>query len=180
MGYLNSDQRHKLKVWSTWSVPLPERAGRLDVGVMERFTSGSAYSASATVAASAFVTNPGYLTPPAAVAYYFGGRGSYRTGNLTRTDLSLNYSFKVGALGSRTRTFARAVVNNAFNESAVVDVDSTVFTNDSLASLARFNPFTQQPVEGVNWAKGPDFGRPVAASGYQAARSFTFAVGIRF
>ena len=180
VGYLTSDQRHKVRAWTTWRAPLPERAGRLDIGLLQRFNSGYAYSAAAIVATSAFVSNPGYTTPPAATTYYFGGRGAYRTDNLTRTDLSLNYAFHVTGLSGNTRTFVKLVVNNVFNNAAVTAVDTTVFTNDSDATLTRFNPFTETPVEGTHWRKGPDFGRPVAAGAYQAARSFNVAVGVRF
>ena len=83
-------------------------------------------------------------------------------------------------LSGNTRTFLKLVVNNVFNNAAVTAVDTTVFTNDSDATLTRFNPFTETPVEGTHWRKGPDFGRPVAAGAYQAARSFNVAVGVKF
>ena len=71
-------------------------------------------------------------------------------------------------------------MNNIFNSAAITSVDNAVFTNDSDTTLVRFNPFTEAPVEGTHWRKGPNFGLPVAASAYQGARSFTLAVGIKF
>jgi len=72
------------------------------------------------------------------------------------------------------------VIGNLFNEAAVTSENSTVLTSDTSSALQAFNPFTQTPVEGTNWVKGPDFGKPVGASSYQAARSFNVALGIRF
>ena len=56
-------------------------------------------------------------------------------------------------LSGNTRTFLKLVVNNVFNNAAVTAVDTTVFTNDSDATLTRFNPFTETPVEGTHWRK---------------------------
>ena len=132
------------------------------------------------MATSAFVANPGYTTPPAATTYYFGERGAYRTDDLLRTDLSLNYVFPAARHGGRPSMFVKFVVNNIFNNAAVTEVDNTVFTNDSDATLTRFNPFTETPVEGIHWRRGPNFGQPIAAGAYQTARSFNVAVGIWF
>jgi len=46
-----------------------------------------------------------------------------------------------------------------------------------------FNPFTTQPVEGVNWRKGvgpPAFGAPTSRFAYQTPRTFQFSLGLRF
>jgi hypothetical protein len=66
---------------------------------------------------------------------------------------------------------------------------TSVFVNRNRASLAKFNPFTDKPVEGVNWAKDPNFGKPNNPDAYgnatslnpdQVPRTYRFAVGLRF
>jgi hypothetical protein len=39
---------------------------------------------------------------------------------------------------------------------------------------------TTTPVEGTNWAKGANFGKPTVATDYQAPRQFRVSVGFRF
>ena len=51
---------------------------------------------------------------------------------------------------------------------------------DGRSTLAAFNPFTETPVEGVNWKKGPSYGQPTSPNSYQAPRDFSFSVGFRF
>jgi hypothetical protein len=43
-----------------------------------------------------------------------------------------------------------------------------------------FNPFTETPVEGVNFDFGPNFGEAQSAGDYQQPRTLRFSVGIRF
>lgn len=45
---------------------------------------------------------------------------------------------------------------------------------------AAFDPFTQSPVEGTHWDKGPLFGQAVGAGAYTLPRTGTFSVGVRF
>ena len=179
-GYLNSDQRHKVRAWMSWRVPMAERWGRLNVALLERADSGYAYSANATVTVTPYVANPGYLTPPASLNYYFGGRGAYSTEPVSRTDMALNYTFRLKVRGSSPELFLRSVFVNLFNQAAVTTENSTVLTSDNSSALQPFNPFTQTPVEGTHWMKGPSFGQPVGASSYQASRSVNVAVGVRF
>jgi hypothetical protein len=51
---------------------------------------------------------------------------------------------------------------------------------DSRNGLASFNPFTETPVEGVHYAKGPNFGKPTSEADLQPPRTFQFSVGFRF
>jgi hypothetical protein len=59
-------------------------------------------------------------------------------------------------------------------------IDTTILTNRTDSTLARFNPFTETPVEGVNWKKGTAFGNANSRYAYQYPRSFDFSVGFRF
>lgn len=45
---------------------------------------------------------------------------------------------------------------------------------------AAFNPFTETPVEGVHWRKGPEFGKPDGVRAYQIPRTYSFGAGFRF
>ena len=40
IGYLNGDQRHKVRIWGTYDTPLPAAAGTLALGFMQRYDSG--------------------------------------------------------------------------------------------------------------------------------------------
>jgi hypothetical protein len=46
--------------------------------------------------------------------------------------------------------------------------------------MQTFNPFTQTPVEGVNWSKRPTFGTAINKFAYTTPRMFRFSVGVRF
>jgi len=62
-------------------------------------------------------------------------------------------------------------------------INTTVLTNANSSGVTPFNPFTTQPVEGVNWRKGvgpPAFGAPTSRFAYQTPRTFQFSLGLRF
>jgi hypothetical protein len=71
-------------------------------------------------------------------------------------------------------------VTNLFNEHAVVTPNSTIYTARNDSSLATFNPFTETPVEGVNWRKGDSFGEAQSENDFQEPRTFRISVGLRF
>jgi hypothetical protein len=124
--------------------------------------------------------NPGYAIPPAAVTYFFTDRDAFRLDDITSTDLSVNYSFNWAAFGKDIEVFLQPEVLNLFDEQAVINVNTTVLTATNTAGLQRFNPFTTEPVEGVHWRRGSQFGQPVADTDYQQPRVFRFSVGFRF
>ena len=182
-GDLAIDQRHKLRIWANYEKKF-SKAGRLSLGLLERVSSGQPYSAAGSVDSRPYVTNPGYLTPPATVTYYYGdGRGIFKTDTVSATDASLNYSLPAGFL-KKGEFFLRIVVDNLFNQSAQDNAgNQTVFSasnQNPARTMQAFNPFTTKPVEGVNYQLGPDFGRPLSASDYQTARNYYFSVGFRF
>jgi len=176
-GYLNGDQRHKLRVWGSYEAPLPPSLGAFNLGFMERYDSGLPYDFSMLVDSRPYVTNPGYLSPPATVPYYVSGRGAYRFDGSWRTDLSLAWNHKVKG---RAEVFVRGVMNNVFNNSALTSFNTTIIGRSGDATLAAFNPFASAPVEGVNWKKGPSFGQPVSPNSYQSPREYNFSLGFRF
>ena len=176
-GYLNSDQRHKVRVWATYSLPVSKSLGNATLGLMQRFDSGRNYDYNMTVDTRPYVTNPGYLTPPSSVNYYVSGRGEFRFDGTFRTDLSLSWNRRIAR---DSEIFLRFVANNVLNSQRLDGYNTTILgpTNDS--TLAAFNPFTTKPIEGVNWKKGPVFGQPTGPESYQSPRDFNVSIGFRF
>ena len=179
VGYTNGDQRHKVRAWFSYALPLPARAGRFDLGLMQRFDSGSNYDWSASIDTRPYVTNPGYITPTSSPTYYFSGRGEFNREGLWRTDLSLSWEARVPR-APKARVFFRGVVNNLFNLQGIDGFNTTVQTASSNSTYVPFNPFTQTPVEGVNWGFGPEYGKVTGPNSYQTPREFNFSVGVRF
>jgi outer membrane receptor protein involved in Fe transport len=186
-GDLGTDQRHKVRAWAVYDVPVPSALGRVNVSVLQHFNSGLAYGAvggvnrAGAVDPRPFVTNPGYVTPLAEAVYFFTDRDAFRTANSTRTDISLNLSRKLGF--HRSELFVQAHVVNLFDEAAVVNpsfVSTRVLSAGNSTAYQRFNPFTETPVEGVHWAKAADFGQPTSRFAYQTPRTVRFSVGVRF
>jgi hypothetical protein len=193
-GDLSTDQRHRVSLYGIYKLIANDRQ-TLSVSLLQSFFSGRAYEEAGSITLinpatrANYVTNPGYLTPPVRATYYFSGRGSIRTPSIYRTDLSINYAFKLAGLN----LFAQPEVINVFNRQEVDTTDSRFFdlsirtadnggacTNSPTGRCLPFNPFTETPVEGVNWQRGPNFGKAINPFGYQTPRTFRFTVGLRF
>jgi len=187
VGNLPSDQTHKFRGWLIYDV-LDGEHQSLSVSVLQSYQSGQHYSLIGEVDTGRYVTNPGYNNPPSGVDYYFGGRGSGTFDAVTSTDLSLNYAFLWNAWGRQIEVFVQPEVLNVFDESGLVDFDTRIRTFDEAnnatacngAPCQPFNPFTETPVEGVNWAKRSTFGQPLEEADFQDPREFRFSVGFRF
>jgi len=156
VGYLAADQRHKVRGWATYDVGT--RVGHFNLGLIERYDSGSPYSAAASITinsaagltattypdGSPRVSSHDYANIPTAVTYFFSKRGQFTTDAIIATDLALNYELPIHNFA----LFAKAEVRNAFNHKAILGVVTTVLTNqNSSANLAPFNPFTQTPIQ---------------------------------
>ncbi len=182
-GYLGTDQRHRVRIWGVFDAFRTDH-NHLSVGVMQRLESGTPYGALGSVDPRRYVTNPGYATLSNKQSYYFTGRDKFRTENVLATDLTLNYSFTSKLFGSEVELFVEPEILNVLNAHAIVDsrfIDTSVkdATNDP-THYQRFNPFTDTPVEGVNWAKGAKFGQALSPDAYQTPRTFRVSLGIRF
>ena len=183
-GDLATDQRHRARIWAVWQLPVAERVGTLSVSVLEQINTGSPYFAAGPVNPSTYVTNTfGYQTPPNQAAYFFTARDAFRTDTVYRTDLAVNYAYRLRGL-SNTELFFQTQLWNVFNQSAIADVnniDVTTRTRDGGAtSLTRFNPFVESPQQGVHWEPGPNFGLARNRFAYQLPRQIRFSMGIRF
>ncbi len=195
VGYLNEDIRHRANLWATTDLRLPY--GSLSIGLLQRYHSGMPYSASGSIdvrkssGLPSGVVNPGYVTPPSRVTYYFSDRGAFRTDNISATDVNLTYTLPVG----RVNVFFRGDVLNIFNQQGVeltaTNVGSVIETTVLTARnstckqangsrCAQFNPFAETPQLGVHYQLDPNFGKPTRADAYQQPRAYRFAVAVRF
>lgn len=203
-GDLSTDQRHRARFWINYGVP---KVDGLSVNLLQLLESGIPYSASnqnaitaSGVDAGRFVTNPGYLNPPSAtqIQYFFTARDAFRTEGQKRTDLAINYDYRLGVGGGRRlNLFVQAQIVNLFNQFQLCGCGGSVFvnggnnqnqfigtairTNVTNANLYQpFNPFTDTPVQGTHWDFAPGFGKAVNRFAYTTPRLFRLTFGVRF
>lgn len=187
-GELLGSIRHKARVFATWDAPVPSAIGHVSLGLLQHYRSGAKYGGAGTIDTRRYVTNPGYATPPSNVTYWFTARDAFQLDDLWQTDLSLNWGrrfFKDAEIffrGTVLNVMGRDKLTNFFDANCGTGgcISTTIQTNRQVTSLARFNPFSETPVEGVNWRKGPTFGQPLSRFAYQTPRTYQFSVGIRF
>jgi outer membrane receptor protein involved in Fe transport len=180
-GYLGIDQRHKLRAYGIWDI-IASTHHNLSASLLFNYWSGTPYANDGSVNTIPYVGSPGdlgYAGSPGFVNYFYVPRGSFRWDDVTRTDIAINYSFFLNIGGGQLELFLQPEVINVFNEQAVVDGNTTIL-DPTNSSHAAFNPFTETPVQGVNWDFGSNFGNPVNDADYQQPRTFRFSVGLRF
>ncbi len=187
-GFLGQDQTHKARLWA--GIDIPTFVGDFNVSVLQRFDSGGPYSLAGSVdprfsanfygtGQAGGVQNPGYVSAPTLVTYFFSERGQFRFEDITSTDLALNYGTGLNWLGG-LQLFIQGEVINIFNEDART-FNTSIITAAQDTSLQRFNPLAGDvPVEGVHWRRGPNFGKQTAATQHQTPRTYQFSAGIRF
>jgi outer membrane receptor for ferrienterochelin and colicin len=202
-GNLFGDQRHRARVWGVFRVPMAPRAGTFDLGLLFGAASGVPYGLNTNPGIAAgqidprpYVPSLGYATPlgsASTIDYFFFPRDRYRTEAQYRTDFSMNYGYKF--LGT-AEVFFHGEVLNIFNQFQLCGCGGTVFNNgggndlrtignavltaSNTATLQRFNPFTETPVEGTNYRLAANFGQAVNRFAYTSPRTFRFNVGVRF
>jgi outer membrane receptor protein involved in Fe transport len=200
VGYLGSDQRHKLRAWAATDIPV--RIGTINLSLLQRYDSGTPYSVAGSVYVAQSTSCPtcpkntfGYraIGGTTSATYYFGQRGALRTDNISATDLAATFSVPV----SRARFYAKGQVTNLFNSQAVLNPNTTVYTATTSACkqttganvgkrCTAFNPFTETPVEGINYVKGPNFGLPLNATtgttggDFQTPLTMRLSFGVQF
>jgi outer membrane receptor protein involved in Fe transport len=179
-GFLLTDQTHKFRGWVQWDI-ISSTHHNLNLSLLQNFFSGTPYSAIQTISTVPFVGDPedlGYVGTPPPQFYYFSDRGAFRTENITSTDLAINYSFFLNILGGQLEAFVQPEVTNIFNEDAATSVNTTIL--GPRQGMEEFDPFTETPVQGVNWDYGDSFGEPQSAANYQQPRTFRVSFGLRF
>ena len=202
IGLLPQDQTHKFRAWASFDIPTP--VGTFNLSALQRFDSGTAYSAIGTINPSTFVDNTAldhpYVSPPTSANYYFGKRGAYRTDDVTATDLALNYNLPI----SRINLFFQGEVINALNAQAVVTPNQTVSVVRAVNPFS--GTFTECPAGTTStdcramfpdtsvgiFRKDVNFGKGISsttgssllpgglAGSFQLPRTYRFSFGVRF
>jgi hypothetical protein len=153
-----------------------------------------------------YVTNPGYLAPPSGsnTTYFYTARDAFRTEAQYRSDMGLNYAYRIPG-GRGLELFGQLQVINLFNQSQlcvcggtafgtgasgggsqdaggvnIQRINTAILTPVSTASLQPFNPFTTVPVRGVNWDFNQNFGKAVNRFAYTTPQSMRVSFGVRF
>ena len=121
---------------------------------------------------------------------------AFRTDGERRTDVAANYVYHVK--GARNlQLFGQLQVLNVFDQFQLCGCGGTVFQNGggvtqtridqsvlnnstNAATYAMFNPFTTTPVQGTNWALGPNFGKALNRFAYTTPRELRLSFGVRF
>ena len=201
-GDLSQDQRHRVRIFGTYDMPMPKVMGLFSISAIQAYDSGLPYGAVGLVRAQNYVTNPGYAQPPSGATspvYYFSARDAFTTPSNKRTDLALNWSYKIGSL---VEVFIQPQVINVFNYQQIAtngtSLNTTIQDATTNTRLANFNPFTSQPVafdrstnagncpnaaSGVvsaNYCIPAAFGSATGVTAYQQPRTYRVSAGIRF
>ena len=176
------DVRHKVDLWAVWdAISSPHH--NLSFSLLHHFRTGTPYGGWGRVIAGwndFWIPNPGYVTPPATLYYWFTAPDAFRKDNLSSTNLSLNYSFFLTVGGVGLELFVQPEVLNVFNNQTSLFPNTDVLTAIEDPSLQFFNPYEETPVEGVHWRKSPLFGETLSEEDYQDPRTFRVSLGIRF
>jgi hypothetical protein len=189
-GDLSIDQRHRARLWASYALPW---VNGISLSVLQTLESGVPYGAVTTVPIlPGFVTNPGYISAPGGATYFFTPRDEFRTEGQKRTDLAANFNYSVRSLGN-IQLFGQVQVINLFNQSQLcgcgqgvalsgggVDVSRIDQSLRPIAPFARFNPFTETPVQGTHWDYSSTFGQAVSRLAYTMPRSLRLSFGVRF
>lgn len=182
VGDLPQDVRHRVRLWISWDMEfLPGSLGRFTLTPLFSLDTGQPYGAKGLAVVQPYVANPGYVTPPAFVDYWFTRRDAYRTPTVTQLDLALNWSLTVGPV----ELFVQPRVLNVLGGDDIVTsdpayIDLGVFTAANSADLNSFDPFRETPVEGVHYVRSATFGRAFGPEAYQQPRTFRISLGVRF
>jgi hypothetical protein len=198
VGPLLADQTHKFGIWAIYDLIETEHHS-LNLSVNTGFQSGTPYSDAIGVD-----TTPGsltgdyirqnsatagdYIQPPSSSTYFPTGRGNYKTDDITRTDLALNYGFNFSLGGKDVQIFVQPEVINIFDEKGVrfPNQDTLDYNNGGACANGAggacedFNAFTTTPVRGVHYELGDEFGEADSSPDYQQPRTYRVSVGFRF
>jgi hypothetical protein len=196
-GDLSSDQRHRARIYVNYGVP---KIPALTVSILENLSSGLPYGAVGSVDARPYVSPAlltAYVTPQGGTSetYYYTARDAFRTQAESRTDLSATVNHSLNAGSHKVDLFIQMQVLNLFDQFQLCGCGASVFANGGNIDTSRintgvlspngttrpnFNPFTQTPVQGVNWDLGPAFGTASSRFAFTSPRIFRVTFGVRF
>ena len=180
-GRLDEFQRHKVRLWTTYSQTLG-RFGSLDLSPLWRINSGQTYSLftnNVALSATQIARNPGYArtagTGTAATLFY-GERGSENFAGYAVVDLAIRYGIPVW---KTLRPWVQLQTYNVFNNQKLIQWDTTV-TPDPNSPLDELGQRTGY-IRGANFGTGTAAAHyPRWSSGETGGRTFRFAFGVRF
>jgi outer membrane receptor protein involved in Fe transport len=176
------DQRNRVTLWLVYDI-LHASHNHLSVSLLQSYVSGSPYYAVGGVRAwdygQAALAYDSYVSHPLST-YYFTSSRPYHWDAQNRTDLGINYSFTFTGLGTSFEFFINPRITNVFNNQAVISGNTSVDDATTDPSLKAFDPFSEKPVEGINWRKGSLFGKPTGPRDYQTPRTYYITFGFRF
>ena len=178
-GRLDEFQRHKLRLWTTYSQSLGP-AGRVDISPMWRVNSGLTYSHAATgigMSAAQVALNPGYARANTTTnTLYFGGRGTENFAGYGMLDIAARYGIPVW---KSAQPWIQAQVYNVLDNRKLIRWNTTV-TPDPASPLDEFGQRT-------GFVRGANYGTatanthfPAWSSGETGGRTVRVAMGIRF
>ena len=172
-GDLSTDQTHNVRLWGIYDIFNTDHHS-LNASLLLNYASGTPYSNVVSVDPRPYVTNPGYLSPPTSVNYFVSDRGAFTTEDVTRVDLSVNYSFNWNLWNQDFEVFVQPEVLNVLNDQSFTRINTT------LNATNPFNPFTTVPVEGTNFERGSNYGNPITPEDITLPRTYRVSVGFRF
>jgi hypothetical protein len=176
-GRLDDFQRHKVRVWATWSQSLG-RFGSVDVAPLFRYNSARTYSLAASVplTAAQIARDPGYARRPTSQTVYFGERGSQFFEGYGLFDFAATYSVPVW---QTVRPWVKVEVLNALNNDKLIAWNTVVAANTAGPKDADGLP--------LEYIKGASFGTasgttsyPRPRPGLDGGRTVLISAGVRF
>ena len=180
-GRLDEFQRHKVRIWSTYTQTLG-RFGSVDVSPIWRINSGQSYSLAANgvpLSAVQLARNPGYVRTGAngtSATLFFDERGSESFKGYALLDLAVQDGIPVWR---SVRPWLQVQIFNVFNNQKLIQWDTSV-TPDRSSPVDDLG----QPVgyiRGVNFGKGTSAAHyPRWSTGETGGRTFRLAFGVRF
>ena len=181
-GRFNDFQRHKLRLWTTYTLTLGA-LGSVDAGVIYRYNSPLTYSLFASGVPRTAIQSardPGYAVPFASQTVYFGERGTEEFDSAQLVDFALTYGVPVF---KDVRPWVKLELYNMFNNQNLVGHNVQV------------TPRPGGPVDAnglpLEYVEGASFGRPTgnaslprSAQNFAGqnlhARTFLLSAGFRF
>ncbi|MEJ2085658.1 MAG: carboxypeptidase regulatory-like domain-containing protein, partial [Acidobacteriota bacterium] len=92
-GWTAADQRHRLRLWLGGRVSMGRN--ELSAVLLQSLDSGLPYESAGQIDPTPWVANPGYVTPPRRVTYFFSEPAAFRTDTITSTNLALIWSLQI-------------------------------------------------------------------------------------
>jgi hypothetical protein len=192
IGYLPGDQRHRVRAWAGYTLPVGR--GTASASLLHSFDSALPYSVAGPINLTRYAGAPanlGYNAIPNGL-YYFSERGALRADNIQSTDLALRGTMRFGGI----EWFAQGDLLNMFNNAGIADpqrLGTTVSTAATSTAFLPFDPAKQNPVEcprgtalaactamGANYQLAANFGQPLNDLAYQRPRTYRISLGLRF